>query len=49
MSEHPVGVETRDVTSGFVGVVHHGDGTCTKSWGPTEAVARRRAERRVEA
>lgn len=35
MSEHPSGVETRKVAQGWSAVYHHGDGTCTKSWGVT--------------
>lgn len=43
MSEHPSGIETRDVASGWQGVVHHGDGSVTKTWGRTEAEAEQRA------
>lgn len=43
MSEHPQEIETRDVASGWQGVVHHGDGSCTKTWGRTEREARQRA------
>lgn len=36
MIEHPTRLETRSVAQGVQSIHHHGDGTCTKSWGPTE-------------
>lgn len=36
MSEHPSGTEVRSVAQGYNAIMHHGDGTCTKSWGATE-------------
>jgi hypothetical protein len=44
MTEHPTKIETRDVASGWQGVAHHGDGTCTKTWAMTESKARARAQ-----
>lgn len=44
MSEHRRGVETQDLASGWQGIVHHGDGTATKTWAPTRAGARRKAQ-----
>ena len=41
--DHPSGVETRDVASGWQGVAHHGDGSVTKVWKPTERAARQAA------
>lgn len=43
-TEHPGGIETRDLASGWAGVVHHGDGTATKVWAPTEEQAEIRAQ-----
>jgi len=42
--EHPSGVETRDLVSGWQGVLHHGDGTATKVWAPTEDEAEQKAQ-----
>lgn len=46
--EHPAGVEVRDVASGWQGVAHHGDGSVTKVWAPTEAKAERKAVARLD-
>jgi len=43
-SDHRSGVETRDLASGWQGVLHHGDGTVTKVWAPTEAQAEQKAQ-----
>jgi len=43
-TEHPRGIETRDLASGWQGILHHGDGTSTKFWAPTEAEAERKAQ-----
>lgn len=40
-------IETRDVASGFEGIVNHDDGTATKVWAPTEEAAREKAQRLV--
>jgi len=47
-SEHSSGVETRELMSGYQGVAHHGDGSVTKVWRPTESAAERAAEKRLE-
>jgi hypothetical protein len=47
-NDHPTGVETRDLASGWQGVVHHGDGSTTKVWAPTKAAAERKAEDYLE-
>jgi hypothetical protein len=41
----PAHVEVRDVASGWQGVAHHGDGTATKTWKPTEDAAEAAAKR----
>lgn len=47
-SLHPSGVETRNLASGWQGVAHHGDGTCTKAWAPTEDEAEREATELID-
>jgi len=42
--EFSTGVHVNAVASGFQGVLHHGDGTATKTWAPTVAEARRKAQ-----
>lgn len=42
-SEFEKGIETREVTSGYQGIVKHGDGRATKFWAPTEDEARAKA------
>lgn len=37
------GLTVRSVASGFVAMVHHGDGTSTSYWGPTRKTAKARA------
>jgi len=43
-AEHPSGIETQSVASGWVATRHHGDGTSTDYWGVTENDARRKAQ-----
>lgn len=42
-SDHPSGITTRSVASGYVAHIEHGDGSSTGYWGPTEQQARDRA------
>ena len=39
------GIETRSVATGWIATVHNDDGTATDYWAPTEAEARKRAQR----
>jgi len=43
-ADHPTGIETRECASGWQAVLHNGDGTSVKFWGPTEQQAERRAQ-----
>lgn len=41
---HRGGISTRSVTSGYITTIHHGDGSSTDYWGPTEQRAFDRAK-----
>jgi len=38
------GIETKDLVSGWAGIVQFADGTARKVWAPTEARARAKAQ-----
>lgn len=43
MAEFESDIEARSVTPGWIATVHHGDGTSTDYWAPTEGRARQKA------